>query len=539
MEKARRTWPLLLVLLLAVVVRSQGLKWDGGIGAHPDERYIIGAAEQLSFAGTLNPFQAAPDFAYGHLPLYLVGLAGAVVPGRDPLLVGRALSVLFDVGTVALTFALGKEAADHRVGLLAAALVGLSVAHIQQAHFYTADVLLVYFALASLLFAARFAEEGRERDLYLAGGLAGLAAGTKAVGVFLFIPLAVASCWRERGPGNLGRMSVAAAAAFAAVNPFAVIHWGTFLGNLARQGAILRGAVVVPYTLQYEGTLPLIYSWVQQFRWGTGWLVGSCAAVGMVYEGVRAVRTPAPRAGRWVLLAWVVPMFAFVGGLHAKFPRYVLPILPVLLIYAAQAVMAATEIRPAVFTTVSVLLVGASLARAAALAGMYGVPHPWVAASEWLSARAVPGARIAVEAWDHPLPVDGAGFELLELPVFEEESEEKWRAMERVLDEADYLVVASRRGYATLARERSRYLRTARYYEDLFRGELGFAPAACFGRYPRLGPLGFGDDPTAGLGFSLPEGCGVEAGAVVRLGRLDESFVVYDHPQVVVFVNER
>ncbi len=42
------------------------------------------------------------------------------------------------------------------------------------------------------------------------------------------------------------------------------------------------------------------------------------------------------------------------------------------------------------------------------------------------------------------------------------------------------------------------------------------------------------DDPAAGLGFSLPGLCRPEAPFVLRLGRLDESFVVYDHPQVVI-----
>jgi len=42
------------------------------------------------------------------------------------------------------------------------------------------------------------------------------------------------------------------------------------------------------------------------------------------------------------------------------------------------------------------------------------------------------------------------------------------------------------------------------------------------------------DDPAVGLDFSLPERCRTEAPIVLRVGRLDESFVVYDHPQVVI-----
>jgi hypothetical protein len=63
---------------------------------------------------------------------------------------------------------------------------------------------------------------------------------------------------------------------------------------------------------------------------------------------------------------------------------------------------------------------------------------------------------------------------------------------------------------------------------------LDFEPVVCLGRYPRLGPVAVADDPAAGLGFSLPERCRTEASIVLQMGRLDESFVVYDHPQAVI-----
>jgi hypothetical protein len=148
---------------------------------------------------------------------------------------------------------------------------------------------------------------------------------------------------------------------------------------------------------------------------------------------------------------------------------------------------------------------------------------------------------VAVEHWDHPLPLDATGYQLRELPVFAEdegEMSQKWETMTGMLAEADYVVIASKRGYATLARWSERYPLTARHYRDLFAGELGFVPAACFGRHPRLGPFVLVDDPTAGLDFSLPAICRPDASFVLRLGWLDESSVVYDHPQVVVFRRE-
>jgi hypothetical protein len=332
-----------------------------------------------------------------------------------------------------------------------------------------------------------------------------------------------------------------ALAAFALSNPFALLAFPVFWRNLVEQASIARGVLDVPYTRQFHATWPYLYPVVQQLRWGMGWPLGLVACGGLAYGVWRAVREP-PRRAEWVLLAWTVPGFALFGALYAKFPRYLLPLAPLLAIYGARmlTVLACGKpLRRLVGSRhetleVPVFLLIYSLLHCLAFVGLYRSPHPWLAASDWLYDHATHGTVIAVEQWDHPLPLDSTGYDLRELPVFDEDTPEKWVAMEQTLGEANYVVIASRRGYATLARRSQRYPLTARYYRRLFESELGFEPVACFGRYPRLGPMALVDDPAAGLDFSLPALCQPEASLVLRLGRLDESFVVYDHPQVVI-----
>jgi len=573
--RKRGTWlyiGLSAVLLVAAALRLCGLEWDGGIGAHPDERYVVGVAEGLRWPNHLNPFEVAPDFAYGHLPVYLLVLAAGLARGVDPLLVGRALAAAFDVGTVALTFALGRRAYGERTGLLAAAFIALMVLHVQQAHFYTADVLLTFFTLGALLFAVRLAERGRSRDAALAGLWAGLALGSKFSAGLLALPLGAAWAGLPGGPGARWRRALesgaAALAAFTLTNPFAVLAFPTFWHNVAQQASIARGALDVPYTRQFHATWPYVYPIVQQLRWGMGWPLGLVALGGLAYGVWRAVREP-PRRAEWVLLAWSVPVFTFTGALYARFPRYWLPLTPVLAVYAAhfglrnadcgvrnvdcglriadcgvpagrsplkRGVRHVGDVRYVL--AVSFLIYFPliySLFQCLAFVNIYRSPHPWVAASEWLYEHVPRGAVVAVEQWDHPLPLDASGYEVRVLPVFDEDGPEKWAAMEEALAEADVVVVASQRGYGTLARWPARYPLMAHYYRALFEGRLGFKPVACFERYPRLGPLVLVDDPAAGLDFALPESCRSRAPLVWHLGRLDESLVVYDHPLVVVW----
>jgi len=517
------------ILLAAAALRLGGPAWDGGIGAHPDERYLVGVAEGLDRANRFNPFAVAPDLPYGHLPLYLLALVG----GRDRLLAARLLAALFDTGTVALAAGLGRRMGGRGAGLLTALFLAATPLHVQQAHFATADPFLAFFATGAVLFAARLAARGRWRDAVLAGLGAGLALGCKAGAAFLLFPL-LAACGLSpvgrRGRWARGGAAAGVAlAAFALTNPFALLEAGRFWANVAAQAALVRGTTWAPYTLQYHDTLPYIYPVVQQLLWGMGPALGLLCFGGLGAALWRTVwRTPAP--AEWVGLAWALPLFAFVGGLYAKFPRYLLPLTPLLAVYGARlAVGAGRRIGPAL---VGLALVPAGLV-SLALVASYREPHPWVAASAWLREHLPPGSVVAVEEWDHPLPLDPEGYRLLALPVFDGETPDKWESIEKALAEADAVVVASRRGYGALAGWPERFPQTASYYRALFSGERGFRVVACFGRWPRAAGVALADDPFGAVGMDAPPACQPQP-PVLRLPPLDESFVVYDHPLTVV-----
>jgi hypothetical protein len=540
----------LVVMLVAALLRFVGLDWDGTLGAHPDERYLVGVAEALHWPDVVNPLAVDRSFPYGHFPVYALALAQGVAQDSDPLLVGRGLAALLDLGTVVLTYRLGQRVFGAGPGLFASAMVALAPLHVQQAHFYTADVGLAFFTTSTLLAAARLADTGRVQDALLAGASAGFALSSKASGAFLLLPLGAACVLDPARSGVRWRHALlcglALLACFVLSSPFALADLRTFTQALAQQAAIARGALDVPYTRQFHGTMPYVYPVLQQLRWGLGLLPGLAAFGGLAWRVGRAVHRP-PGPGEWVLLAWAVPVMAFFGGLYAKYPRYVLPVVPTLAICGAA--LLSPRDRPGGLLggrlglrchrwsqyALATIVVGCLLSRAGALVGMLARPHPWAVASAYLDAMVPPGDTVVVEAWDQPLAPEGAG-KIHVLPLTDEESAEKWERISAVVAEADYLVVASRRGYGALARWPERYPETARYYRLLFEGALGLDPVACFGRVPRVGTLlAYEDDPAAGLTFQLPEACAEKAAVRIDWGRLDESFVVYDHPRAIIF----
>jgi 4-amino-4-deoxy-L-arabinose transferase-like glycosyltransferase len=557
----RVAWPgLVFVFLCAWALRLYGLNWDQGHGLHPDERYVTWVAASLglpdrpgaaldSDRSPLNPYRWPPDgrsaaertrpFSYGHFPLYLLALvAGGDGDEARLALVGRILSALFDTATVALTFALARRLYGERVGLLAAAFLALTVLHIQLAHFATFDPALTCLVVAALLFAVR-------RNARLAGLCFGLALGTKFGAALLILPLALAF---ERR--SLLAVVGLALLAFAATNPYALLQPGEFVANLRDQAAMLRGDENYVFTYQYHGAWAYLYPIQQHIKWGMGLPLGLAAWGGLAWALAATLRAEPqaeawrrPRAGRWVVLSWVLLYFGFTGGLHTKFMRYMLPITPLLAVYGAAALRAVRG-RLGGLLTGGVLL--STFLYALAFTNVYRGEHPWVRLSRWVYANVAPGATLAFERWDHQLPLTleqngrvrwPGEFGQQALDSYAPDTPEKLRRMLEQLAASDYLIIASNRLYGSTAH----YPLTRRVYQFLFEGHLGYQliPLPGVARHPRLGPLALVADPfrAAGLPNPLPQRQQRPAPVTLSPGRADESFTVYDHPLPLLFQN--
>ncbi len=546
-QTGRAHWPLWLgLLLLAALLRLREPAWDGGIAAHPDERFLLSVAHQVRFVD--NICTVVPDFPYGHLPVSLLRLWILTAPDADPLYGARLFSGLIGVLIVAIAGCCAKEIVGSRGGGIAPLIAGAAVCAapflIQQGHFFTVDPLGTILASGALL-------AGGRRKWRAAGALAGLAVATKLSLILAGALLVGWAYWQERASASaddpsrsLGRgvllapskVMLFALLAFALVSPWSFITpiacWrGPFV-----QGLMAGGRLDFPYTRQYAGTFPWIYPLVQMALWGLGPLVTVMGLVGLLL-GLR--RTPEQRSAvrrhpapglPWI---WTVLALLTVGGLKVKFPRYMLPIYPWWAAWAADAVRRLTR-RTGVLTRSAVVAVtlGSTAILGIGQAGLYSRPHPWIAASAWIYRHFEVGARIAVEAWDHPLPVplpdgDPADYRQLALPVFDPDGPEKTAALYSAVVDADAIVVASRRAYAANPGPA-----TIAWYRDLLRAHDGHSFARC----PTIGPLAITDDPLADAGLqvgsTLAERCGTPY--VMRLPALDESFRVYDAPLTLV-----
>ncbi|MGI8423288.1 MAG: DUF2298 domain-containing protein [Chloroflexota bacterium] len=596
-----RELALLAVILLAgAVLRFTGLNWDGGYHLHPDERFLTmvegaikpaiairsgpNAPTQFQPAGLheyyfdaarsgLNPHNVGFGFyVYGTFPLFAVRLVADWFNsvGYDKVhLLGRALSGLADLGTVLLTFLIGRRLYGARVGLLGAAFVSLCVMHIQQAHFFVFDSFLVTLIAASFYYCVDIAETGRLRAYALAGTFLGLAAATKlSMAIFGAIIALSGAIWLWRGlrlsfPGESeaersvrrsrtllsfaagGAIAVLTAAvafrlfqpyAFAGPGPLGVRINQAWWRDIKQQLDAQAGTYDAPPSIQWAGTAPLWFPWRHMVIWGTGFPLGIAAWAGFAAASVAMLFR-----GRWqhlLLVAWTAFCFVQFASVLNKTMRYLLPMYPFVLLLGAWGLVALydwakrqpmallngrsrlptalAERAPQIALGLIAFVVLSSALWAFAFTRIYTRPTTRVAASQWIYQNVPKGAVMANEHWDDPLPVpipgnDHAAYGGPQLPLYDPDEPRKIETLVQMLTRADFINVTSNRLYGSIPRIPQRYPMATEYYRRLFAGDLGFKVVHVEASYPNFGPLVINDD------------------------RAEEAFTVYDHPKVLIF----
>ncbi len=529
----------------------------------------------------------------------------------DLRVTGRAISALADLATIVMVFLLGCRVYGRRVGLLASLLAALAVIHIQLSHFFAVDTLVALFTIVAVFFLVRVAREGRTRDSVLAGGFIALALATKVsmapiLGAYVIAHLMYAFSlngvqdpsvppfgrrWSSAAKGLVAG-GVTSLAVLFVVQPYTFLDWSTFYGDVTEQSEMVRRIRDYPYTRQYIDTTPYLYQIRQLATWGLGWPLGIVAWAGLMYASLRGLRlrpglayllagwglpiaillystsfpaifvasgvallallaTLPPRKADSrmdvLLLSWVVPLFLITGAFQVKFLRYLLPMIPFLLLFGSRMLFAVwdrvglttfkSNVRPWLVAG-AVLLVGSTAFYAFSYVSVYGQTHTAVRAAEWINENVPKGAVILKEHWDEGLP-NLVGYQVRELSLYDPDSQEKVRSLSEELAKADFLVLFSNRLYGTIPRLPERYPITSAYYDLLFTGGLGYELADFEATYPEFLGVGFVDDTFGRSGVPEPDALRAYDPSSVNLdlGFADESFSVYDHPKVIVLEN--
>ena len=554
---------------------------DRYISTVADNTHWPGAVDYFRVESSeLNPYNTSQGqaYIYGTLPLFATKLvaAGLGDAGYGTLnIVGRRLAALLDTLTIVLVFFIALQLLDGfgrrralQGALLAALLYAFTVTAIQHAHFFTTDAWLVFFGTLTFYLALRAIRSGTDEGsrrltplLPLLGVAVGLTVACKVSGALILLPVVLALAGRSliiagwAGlPEAVGRFAIAlltvgvsAYVAFRAVSPyvFANSSWVDLTLNqyfrdaLEAQRQAASGAGLYPPAYQWLLS-PRVWSPLENLVvWQLGIPFGIAALVGLAVLVVRIGRTGVgwiARRGRELkpaeiskltaqamVLGLVFTVFLYFGTQFVHSGRYLLPMVPMLAVAAAYGVVVLTSEHARLRLGVSAVLVATTALYAVAFTHVYTEQNTRLAATEWLNEYVPPGATIANEHWDDPLPVGGLWIDPATgkglpgarrgviVPVFDPDDAMKPRTLYDSLSGVDYYVLSSPRAWNTIGRLPDRFPLMTRFYRELFAERLGFVRAKEFTSYPQL------------FGVQLKDG-----GA-------EEAFSVYDHPRVLVF----
>jgi len=375
-----------LIVLAGLVLRVIGLGFGDPFRYHPDEmKLVYHAGNLLDYSHwsketffllkgypPLYAFVLAAAFCVYILGLMASGIATSLAAVKvyyylHPFhfhLVGRWLSLLAGTATIIVLYAAGKRLYSRRTGLWAAAFWAVTFLPVKNAHFGTVDILLTLLTTLSFYYSIRIFREGRQRDYYGAAVFASLAVATKYNAGLIILPIIAAhllQAARPQPPG-VGALAVPAprrAAAALARGRAALLDRRIWLAGLAAVVSFLIACPLplldfkrfwqsVAGTAEFEQTGKLgsggtFFSYFtgahspgygffydNTFAASLGWGVTLLFIAGLLWMLWRHRREDL------LVLIFPLALYAVIGQMNYKAMRHLLPLVPFLLLIAAE-----------------------------------------------------------------------------------------------------------------------------------------------------------------------------------------------------------
>jgi 4-amino-4-deoxy-L-arabinose transferase-like glycosyltransferase len=471
--------------------------------------------------------------------------------------VGRMLSAFFDTLTALFIYKIALLLKSHnkKFALCAAFVYAIAFFPIQNAHFFVVDPLLTFFTTATLYQLIYYIKNPSIKTLLKISFFSAGAITTKFTGILLFpiilITLVIGRFRISQDKLNVflsfGKLRVTSyelqvflfILSFLVFSflfmPYGYVHYEQFIKEISLQLKMNSDPFIFPYTLQYVNTLPYWYYVKNIFLWGMGPVISLLALFGLVGFIIKAnqfikrtksrLRITNKELRVLLLSLYFILHFMIIGRSAVKFMRYMLPLYPFFALLAGYGLYRISKHRSLFrFKPVSTTLLVIATIWTLTFMLIYTRPTTRIQASDWIYRNIPAGAIIAVEHWDDQLPLfSGAQYTFEILELYNQDTPEKWRKINRQLANSDYIVIASNRLYVPLMKltncrelpENHCYPKTSDYYQNLFNGSLGFEKVAEFTSFPGI--------KINGLQLTIDD------------SEADESFTVYDHPKVMIF----
>ena len=327
------------ILLLSLSLNLWGINWGLPNTWHPDE--ITPRAMAMFDNRTLNPHY----FAYGSIHYYQI-IFFAVIPEKVlnkvmPLddttqnnvviVLSRALSGLMGTGIVFMTFLLAKALFNEQAALFSSLLLTVSMGFVGLSHFATTEMPSIFWFTFSCLMSTYASIHKTRKWYFLAGLFSGFAAAVKYIGGVSLLTLFVAHFLSQgrKNKGNLAIGVLMALIGFLIANPVLIFSFYEFADGFIKENSYNSARETdAPYAF-----LPLVF----ELRNGLG-IPLFLLLMGAILYSIKLFTSNEYR--KRVLLVWSMIFFHYIvmGSMHSSRLRYIVPVVPFLLILTGKMI---------------------------------------------------------------------------------------------------------------------------------------------------------------------------------------------------------
>jgi 4-amino-4-deoxy-L-arabinose transferase-like glycosyltransferase len=548
---------LLSIIFLGFCLRIIGLNWDQGLHLHPDERFLTMLSSSITFpkniaeyfnttTSTFNPNNNGYSFyVYGTFPLLITKTIAQILNlnSYDQIFyVGRMLSSIFDTLTILLIFLISiKFFKNIKTALFSAFLYSICIFPIQQSHFFTVDAITVFFFTLTLYLLI-------SQKTALSGVVFGITLASKtSIGIILPLILLFIFFQDKKLFRNFIKcflFIILLTLSFRIFQPYAfeglIKISPKFISNISQAHQMITGEYNYPPNIQWKSTLPIIHPLVNLFFVGFAPVTFILTILGIS----KTLKNKNLLKNKKIILIFAIILFIFIyhSILLARYMRYFYPIYPILIIFTGYALTKLKSKTIIFFCSINLIFTLAFI-------HIYLFPHSRYQASEWICQHIPNNSTLSSESWDDSLPLSflscqSKSYIHQDLALYDSESDLKWLKINSQLDSLDYLILSSNRLWGSIPKDIKDYSITSKFYQNLFDGNTDFKIIKKFYSYPGFSlPLvkkciliGSSVYPYKNQknSFITVEDCD-NPGIYFRDDATEESFTVYDHPQVIIF----
>jgi hypothetical protein len=373
---------------------------------YPWWHYAVVAVAQAPYLAYLK-LTGGLDSPSGVYPFGLDDPVGAL---KVLTFIGRIVSALMGIGAVLATEAFARELWNARVGFLGALFLIPNELLVVFSRAGNVDTPALFWTMLGLAAYARAIRHGvTPRRLAWLGLWAGLAMGTKDQAVAVFLPLAL-SLLLPRTLASAGFAAGVRAALAGLLASLLAYLWATgMLIRPARHLAHVHALFAEPHKVTaadfYWPRLARDLDGRLELTWRFLWSLGAMATPPLLALAAAGTWIARRTRGRWILWTPALVIFAaLIWPSDLVVRRYLLPLMPIITVFAAVAVDAVARRAGG---GAGVALACAALAWPVAIAvdlTYSQVKDPRIDVAAWLAQHALPGDRIEYFGHEQKLP---------------------------------------------------------------------------------------------------------------------------------------